>query len=304
MANKQIPISDITSIVSYGREAYKSNEVEEWLNNLPEELKEIFEDHIFEAAFYERIENKATPFEFIETRKGFWNKEKGKYEELEYFPEEYTIQELNRLFPGWWTEEMKYEVNLQLRTISVSGYLCVQYPTRSGKLKVSKRWAIGSVRIEYKKDEKDASDPQYRYRAARTEWLKLAGKWYGIGLDVYHQQITSQLRDMFEDRIKPMGTYAQELKDIAVTLKTGKGFRDFLKEIPEAETTERFQKALDKISQDIQDSNGNNIHQKLWSNYIKYKVNTYEGRAKLEKFLQKVEETAGKVNQQSKQNKE
>lgn len=296
-------ISQITDIIVFGLPAYKNKEVEDFLKRIPESARETFESHIFEASFWKKMEDREVPLDYLKERKGAWNKEKGDYDYFEYFPEEYTLQELNRLFPGWWEEDMRYEYYPDLRVINVSGYLCVEYPTLDGRKKVTKRWAIGSVRVEFSKEKNestgllDASQPDDRFKAARTEWIKLAGKHYGIGLEIYHQRITAQMRSEFEDRIRNWGVYSQEAKDIAATIKTGQAFRNYLRELPSVDQTERILKALGQIPKDLKDKEGHNIHDRIWRNFVKLKNDSHSNRVKTEEFIRKVEQTAEKLNQ-------
>ena len=78
--------------------------------SIPENIdKKDIEDWAWQSKFFKAIEEREVPLDMIKERKGSYNKDIQDFETLEYFPEEYTLSELNRLFPGWWEEEMKYE---------------------------------------------------------------------------------------------------------------------------------------------------------------------------------------------------
>lgn len=283
----------LTDIVKLGAEPYLDMDTTKALESIPEKVRDDFTNHIYSSAFWKRIENQFVPLDLIKERKGPWNKEIGDYVQLEYFPEDYTIQELNRLFPNWWTEEMDYHYEPSIRTVIVSGYLMVEMPTLQGKV-VIKRWAMGTSVIEFKKDSDSLSpsQPDDRYKAARTEWIKLAGKWYGIGLEIYHQRITPELRSYFEDIIRPLGVYANELKQIAATFETGHGFRNFLKEIPTLSQVNRIMNAIQYIPSDLTNADGKNVRQLIMANFVKSRNDTQPNRSKFETFIAKIEETA------------
>lgn len=282
------------SIISYARQVITSKEAEELFENLPAEVVQDVKSQVFSSAFFQRIERGMTPFDFLKERKGWKNRDTGEYEMVEYFPEDYTISELNRLFPGWWTESMDWKIDTSMRTASVWGYLCVEYPSLKG-MKVTKRWAIGSERIEFNKDEspttgmKDASQPEDRVTAARTRWLKLAGKWFGIGLDIYHQRITPELRSWFEDTVRNWSVYGDRAKEIAATYETGHKFRNFIKSLPTLEMTADLLKFLSKIPDDLKDGENRNFKDEIWKSFVKLRIDTDEGRVKSRKFLNQIE---------------
>jgi len=211
------------------------------LNKLPidESTKKKFVNKAWESHLWKSIADKPTPFDIVEERDG------GKSGNLEYFPEEYTINELNRLFPGWWCEEMQTNCDTIMRTVYTTGYLMIRYIDLLGISVIRKIYAVGASEIFSKVTDKFApSQPDDRYKASRTEWIKLAGKWLGIGLDIYHQQITSELRSVFEDTIRDWNIYAQHWKNIASKCLNGHAFRTMLKVMPSLNQVKRFQEAL------------------------------------------------------------
>lgn len=252
-----------------------------------EEIALDFINKEFNAKREEKISNESTPADFIKEREG------ASGTVLEYHTEEYVIRKLNEHYPGWWMEDMKHSYNASLRTTTVTGYLCVDYPTLSG-MKAKKVWAVGSERIEFKVGGTDASQPEDRDAAARTRWLKLCAKWLGIGLDIYHQRITEELREQFEDRIIHWGVYAQGIRDIAGTLESGAGMRRLIRGLHPPEVTARFLEFVKVIPPDLKTAEDVLVHHKLWTNFVKLKSNTEENIKNTESFLQKVEAIANK----------
>jgi hypothetical protein len=214
-----------------------------------EKGKENFKSYVFEASMWASIANSITPPELVEMREGYYDTDTGKNVDLEYFPEEYTLTELNRLFPGWWTTKMKrsqLEEVIKLETILVEGYLMIPYATPVGA-KVRKIWAIAGSSIKFKSGTKIPVDIGNGFKGARTEWLRVAGKWLGIGLDIYHQHILPGLRSLFEDRIRTWSIHATHWKKVAGTCNTGQEFRTMLKTMPSERQIERIAACLPYI---------------------------------------------------------
>ena len=211
----------------------------EELNKLGElgftdEAKKQFKSARFEAHMWSSIGDSPTPPELVEMREGYYDKDTDSNVMLEYFPEEYTLSELNRLFPGWWTEDMKRspaDEVVKLATVIVEGYLMVSYVTPAG-VKVRRLWAVSGSEVKFKSGTKTPIDLKNTFKGARTEWIRIAGKWLGIGLDIYHQHIVPGLRSMFEDRIRTWSPYAEHWKKVAAKCVTGKGFRLMLTTMP------------------------------------------------------------------------
>ena len=252
-----------------------------------EKGKEDFKAYVYEANFWGGIASSITPPDVVEIREGFTDKD-GVIHMLEYFPEEYTLAELNRLFPGWWTEDMKrssLEEIIKLETVIVEGYLFIKYPTPQGT-QVRKIWAIAGNDIKFKKGTKVPLDLANNFKGARTEWIRIAGKWLGIGLDLYHQKITAGLRSLFEDRIRAWGTYAGHWKTIAQSCEDGKSFRTMLKTMPSELQVMRITAALEFFPKD---KNG-----VVWENFGKLSNANEKSRKQFEAWLTEVEEIAGK----------
>lgn len=298
---------DLTKVVGA---YYTDEEIKNSLDRVPEEVKDDFRAHIFEASFWKHIEHKHVPFDFLKKRKGSKIAGTDEYKMLEYFPADYTTSELNRLFPGWWQEEMKLEVDYKLRTVRIMGYLCVEYPTLKGK-KVTKRWATASTAIKISRDIDDktnmfeASQPDDLEKSALTEWIKIAGKYFGIGLEIYSQRVTPELRSIFEDLVRDWGVYAEEVKKIAATIETGTGFRDFLRSLPSIEQTKRFINAVKWLPEGAaKEVNGEQVSiiRLSWLNFIKQRNDSEKNKLTLETFIQQMEQGALKIKQQKENN--
>lgn len=206
-------------------------------------------DKMYESLLFSYIKEIPTPLEVIKYRIGG-----NDGREYEYFDEHYTNSELDRLFPGWWTEDMNTRYDPQTQAYITTGYLCVEYVLPSGETRIRKAYAVGGAQVYSKANEKEkgnliASQPEDRAIASFTRWKKLAGKQYGIGLDIYHQRITPRLLSMFEDRIRSwVYPYAEPYKDLLRTqITTGKGMRKMLNLMPTVQQTIIFLNALDKV---------------------------------------------------------
>jgi hypothetical protein len=300
-------LSQSNEIVKLGGQVYTDQETDKALESIPASVKEDFQNHLFTSQFWKQIEKTHTPLDLLKERKGSWDKHTKTHKWLEYFPEEYTIQELNRLFPGWWNEDMKVAYEPTLRTVHVSGYLFVEVPTLQGK-QVIKRWAIGASRVEYKwedgKKTADAAQPDDKFKAARTEWIKLAGKWFGIGLEIYHQRITPEMRSHFEDIVRPLGLYAGSYLKIAQTFTTGQGFRNYLRQLPNLDQVKRITTAVDKIPADLQNDKGKNVKELIMQNFVLNKNDSDENREKFEEFIKQIEHVAAQYSTTDNQTKE
>jgi hypothetical protein len=295
--SKPNAITKPTDVMALGAEVYINPELEKKLETLPKDVKKQFINHAYESTFWKRIEDQPTPLDYTEVRRGPKDKVTGEYTELEYFPEEYTIQEMNRLFPGWWDDEMEWEYIAELRTIVLGGYLCANYPSLDG-VKTTKRYAMVGVEIEWRSDKTGPSQPGFRFRSVRAYWLKAAGKHYGIGLEIYHQKITPALRSEFEDRVREWGVYGDEAKRIVATFDTGQGFRNYLKELPTTQQTERILVALKDIPVEAKTKEEELLHDKIWKNFVKLKNDSTDNRNHAENFIQTIESTALKYKQQ------
>lgn len=223
-----------------------------------DELKVNIESKAFESALFEGIGAKEVPEDMLKTRVGSNN------EELTYFPETYTISELNRLFPGWWTEDMDTVYVPEVRTFMTKGYLCIDYYTLQGKHCVRKMYGVGASYVQSKKDDPTQPvQPDDQAKASVTEWIKIAGKRYGIGLDIYNQIITDNLRSKFEDIVRNWNMYGDEARRIAGTITKPSKFRQLIAQLPTPEQTENFIKAIDGLNQAVAHN--------FWVNFVKLK---------------------------------
>jgi hypothetical protein len=254
--------------------------------------KQSFEDFFYEKELWEKVQNQPTPFHLLKEREG--GTKDGITQMLEYFPEEYTLTELNRLFPGWETVEMKrsdvHEI-VQLQSVMVEGYLKIYYPTPSGT-KARMLWGVAGQKVIFKKGTKEPVDLADNFKGARTEWIKIVGKWVGIGLDIYHQRITPELRSAFEDMCRSLlplseskdeelAKYVSNLKKIAGSMETGHGFRKFLREHATPQQTSKFYKLIKVLPQDKQDQ--------LWKVFLKLNNKSEKATNQLETWLSDLE---------------
>lgn len=214
---------------------------------LPDQIKVSTKDRLYETLLFDYVKSVPTPLEVIKYREGSDGKE------YEYFDEHYTNSELDRLFPGWWEEEMSTRYDERAMAYITTGYLCIEYTLPSGQTRIRRIYAVGGARVYAKvssveRGMPEPSQPEDRAIASLTRWKKLAGKQLGIGLDIYHQRITPPLQSAFEDRIRDwVYPYAEPFKDIAKKLTTGKGMRKLLKTLPTVEQTQRFLKNLRQV---------------------------------------------------------
>jgi hypothetical protein len=264
----------------------------DFIAGLGDDGKKAYEDFFYEKELWEKVQRQPTPLHLLKEREG--GKRDGIPQILEYFPEEYTLTELNRLFPGWWTDEMKrssVDEVIQLQSVLVEGYLMIPYPTPSGT-KVRKIWGVAGVAVIFKQGSKTPVDLADNFKGARTEWIKIVGKWLGIGLDIYHQRITPELRSSFEDICRSLnGLQSSEdeqlknhvfnLKKLAGTLSSGQGFRNFLKEQGSPAQISKFYKIIKVLSQEKQD--------KLWKVFLKFNNKSEAATNQLETWLSDLE---------------
>jgi hypothetical protein len=258
---------------------------------LSKEVLMQFASHKLNAKREETIANESTPADFIKEREG------GGGTTLEYHTEEYVIRQLNKHYPGWWMEDMHLDTSavISLRIVTVEGYLCVAYPDVVGE-RVAKRWSAGSERIEFKKGTTDASQPEDRTAAARTRWLKLCAKLYGIGLDIYHQRVTEELVEQFEDRIIKWNEHSQKARDIASVIETGAGMRRHIRSLHPPEITKEFMEIIKDIPKDKKVGDTETLlHDKLWSNFVKIASGSEENIKVVKGYFTKIKILAEKL---------
>jgi hypothetical protein len=242
-------------------------------------------DQAFEFQLWNTASTKATPLEAVRTREGF--KKDGVAQILEYVPEIYCLTELNRIYPGWWMEDMKrsiYSEIVALKTVMVEGYLCVKHVLPSGATSVTKRWAFADNPVKFYQNTNEPVDIGNHLKGARTEWLRAACKWYGIGLDIYHQKITPAHRSMFEDRIRAWNNYATHWKTVISSVQTGKAFRDVLRQMPSELQVARMVSVLEYIPDDD--------HPNFWKEFAKHSNSSDEKTTEFNNFLNKIEQIA------------
>lgn len=225
-------------------------ELDKRVQNVPDKLKESVKDQMFETLLWEYIKAVPVPLDVIKVREG----SQGNF--YEYFDEHYTISELDRLFPGWWQEEMQTRYDPQAMAYITTGYLCIEYLLPSGNKKLRRVYVSGGAQVFAKVADKalgqmTPSQPEDRAIASVTRWQKLAGKKLGIGVEIYHQQITPYLRKQFEDIIHYWKyPYAEQHKVVFNKMQKGKGVRDLLKAMPTAEQSKEFKRVIEALPAD------------------------------------------------------
>jgi len=245
------------------------------MERIPEKIRDDFRSIRGESFFWDKLSQMSTPFDYIKTREG------GKSGDLEYFSVDYTFMMLNKLFPGWSMDGMDTKYIPEIRTFITTGYLFVSYITITG-VKTRKVYAIGASEVFAKSSENNPSQPDDRAKASLTEWFKLAGKPLGIGLDIYTQSISTQMRAGFEELLIWIEFDNKELEDklknhlraIAQTIETGKGFRAFLKSFPLQEEIVSFYQLINQkneynemlVPDDMVDTESR--HFKLWKVFL------------------------------------
>lgn len=228
-------------------------------------------DRIYETLLFNAIKEMPTPLEVIKLRKGA---DGGEYE---YFDEHYTNQELDRLFPGWWTDDMKTWYDSQTQAYITTGYLFIEYTLPSGEKKIRKVYAVGGAKVYAKRSSlenglPEASQPEDRAIASFTRWKKLAGKQLGIGLDIYHQRITPYLHKEYERRTAPIWhKWKTDLDKIFNSLTTGKGARKLIKSLAEPEEYEKISRILLKLEAGIPKEKYEQLVNTCWTTVIQNK---------------------------------
>lgn len=219
-------------------------------------MGEIFNSHTYNE----------TPEEFIESRV-IGRDKAGNEIYADYIRQFYVIRELNRLYPGW--SLIPAEVPLfyqpETRTWQYVGSLKVRYyDIITKKLEERIIPGIGSIEVQFKREPLEGetflrlSRPDDMAKGARTECIKNAAYWLGIGFDVYSQEITPKQMSQFEDTIR---TWEQKDYVLAVanSIKRKKAFQTFIDSLPNVEQTAEFHDILKDIPR--------MYAQQLWDDY-------------------------------------
>jgi len=236
-----------------------------------------------EADLWNALTYKTTPSEFIEERVG----SKGKM--LEYIRQFYVIRELNRLFPGWRVSNWKLWYQPEVRTWVFTGNLVITYfSMRTEKWTKRPIPGIGAAYVHSKTSDDGApSQPDDMAKSTRTEFIKNAAYWLGIGFDVYSQEIPLSLVSRFEDLIRQW-----EVKDyvleVAETITKRKAFETFVDNLPQEDDTSKFIELIGRAKGD---------KTKLWLDFQKQNRNTVKNWLnQYETFLNKQQQTNGVTN--------
>lgn len=253
-----------------------------------DKIKARINEFKWEREFWKNVESIPTPPNIVEEREG------GKAGTLEYFPEEYTLEELTRLFPGWSCHDVKTTYIPEVRCFMTQGYVKVRYITAEGEWRERQIYAVGASFVEVSTSkEATPSQPDDRAKASRTEWIKLIGKWLGIGKDIYTQRITDELIRGFNELIEGWESYAKGWQDIFKNLETGQGVRKLLKTMPQRHQWKRVEACLPYFNPEERE----NIMRVFASSNNKDPVNT----SKFEDFIKKVEHGAQHLKNKNRQ---
>lgn len=286
------PLEDFNSVVLYDRKVTDSlslyntsSEIEEAVKRLPDNVQNIARNHFYESTLWTIIKFTPTPLEVIKYREG------ADKTEFEYVDEYYITSELDRLFPGWWMEDCKTDYISEIKSFVTTGYVFVQYHLPDGTSKIRKIYGVGSKEVQGKKNAPNLpSQPDFVAKASLTDFLKNVGKRYGIALDIYHQKITSELRSYFEDWLRLVPPqFHPNFTAIAGSIKTGKGFRKYLRELATTAQLQRMARCIEKVEPSKRDV--------FWNEFFKLNNKTEENSKQLEKWLVSFESAINKSKQ-------
>jgi hypothetical protein len=223
--------------------------------SLPEKMRESATDNAYETALWEYIKNIPVPDALIKKREG----SDGKM--YDYFPEFFTTGELDRIFPGWWMQDVTTRYDDKSMAYITSGNLCIEYVLPSGIKKIRTVYAVGGADVFAKKGTSIPSQPGDRAAASVTKFIKLAGKRLGLGLELYHDQILPARRTQFERLVSGWGEYATEVRTIYNASHKGSGVRKLCRILPTPEQTERLKFLVTRVPEKVADA--------IWKNFVK-----------------------------------
>ena len=256
------------------------------------EKKENIKSYAFDVKFWESVFSIETPPEIIRQREisdGYY---------ADYFELDYTIEMLNKLFPGWQTRNIQLHQVGGGKGIVITGELGCPVLQSDGTRKMIWRAEVGGAEIHFKKETDLPFSPDNVAKSAYTDWLKRAGRLFGIGWDLWENKPTEKQIEEFENAISNW-----EYKDIirkrfkrckkTSRIVNGKmieiGADDFIKKLPTDDQVQRFNELIKPLSEEIK--------LKLWE---KFQLYDYE---QVETFLKNIENRLSAVNT-NKENKD
>lgn len=247
-------MSDELALYNYGIEEKKINPA----------IEKAVESIKSESDFWDKMFNIPTPEGNTYEREGPKDKS-GQPVILEYIKDSYTIRMLNKLFPGWYQEDMKIEYVPQVNTWIVTGYIVIRYPTEDG-LKTRKVWAVGSTEVKISKnsDILKPSQPEDMAKGAYSEWIKLVGKRLGIGIDIFEQSITDEMKQEYVEKVKTWD-YTDITDSYVQGINSKKVFKKYVDGLPTPEQALKFKEVVDnpKIPEEKR--------KPLWDEFQKHK---------------------------------
>lgn len=215
--------------------------------------------HMLDADAWNELTFMATPDKYLEYREG----SQGKM--LEYVKQFYVLRMLNKLFPGWEVKEgWKMWYQPEVRTWIMTGDLEVEYYSKmQGRMVKRTVPGIGSTYVQKSTTGDSPSQPEDMARGTRTEFIKNAAYWLGIGFDVYSQEIPMAMREQFETTIHDWVDKSYVLA-VAETIRKKDAFKPFINNLPNVEQTAQFIEITKGLAAHIQ--------AKLWKDYQRYTV--------------------------------
>lgn len=252
------------------------------LDNLPTTGNENLDNLIFDTIFWQKVFSIETPEEVLKQR------EVGGGMIADYYELSYTIEKLNELFPGWETRNIQLHQIAGGKAIVITGDLGCPVLRKDGTRTMIWRSEVGSAEIQFKKDSTIPSNPDNVAKAAYTDWLKRAGRLFGIGWDLWEGKPSKEQGAKFEEHIKNWDKKDIVRKRFARCKKVGRpgemGADEFIKTLPTEEQLNEFKSLIENLPEDVKD--------KLWT---KFQSSTKSGADQLIDLIKKrLEELGGK----------
>ncbi len=228
---------------------------------LTSELEAAFKRIKLDGDFWNTLASQTTPDNAVEYREG------SKGEQFEYVTEEYCIAQLNRLFPGWSEEACKVEYDAEVRNYRATGYLVIEWMTADGTKKSRRIFGVGGQKVQKSTiDPTDPVQPDDAAKGADTDRFKRCCKRLGIGLDIYAQIVTDELRQVFEDSIREWQYKEDYILPVINTIRKKSKFKTFISMLPTVKQTQAFREILLRID--------DKLHRKFWVAFQKQTKDT------------------------------
>jgi len=250
------------SIIKVASESVKSNE----------KFRDNIKDFEFSQRLWSELFNIKTPSHFIKQRK-ISSQDGGLY--ADYFEPSYTISELNRLFPNWEIKNLQAIPFAGGKAVMVIGELGCPIIQSDGTQRMVWRSEIGGAEIQYKSGSELPSNPDNVAKSAFSDWIKRAGRLFGIGWDLWEQSPTEEQVEKLEKHIADWAKKDKVRERFKVCKRSTKiisgdvinvGAEDFINNLPTRAQLEEFQSFLSKVPPDFVDN--------LWDKFQMYNKDT------------------------------